>query len=68
MTKIKYDMSLMKFISVFETLTRTNAKDCYENKNGYLVFVVGPGQAGKAIGKNAANVKRLESMLKKKTP
>jgi transcription termination/antitermination protein NusA len=56
----------MKFISVFETMTRTNVKDCFENKNKQLVFIVESGQIGRAIGKNASNVKRIEAMLKKK--
>ncbi len=66
MTKIKYDASLMKIISVFETMTGAKLKDCFENKNQQLVFIVEPGQIGMAIGKNAVNVRRLETMLKKR--
>jgi len=64
MTKIKYDINLMKFISLFETLTRAKVKDCISNGN--LIFVVEKGEIAKAIGKNAVNIKRIEGILKKK--
>ncbi len=63
--KIKYDLDLMKFISLFESLTNANVKDCISNED-MLIFIVDEGQIGKAVGKNGANVKRLSSMLKKK--
>lgn len=56
----------MKIISVFETMTGARLKDCFENKNQQLVFVVEPGHMGKAIGKNAVNVRKLEALLKKR--
>ncbi len=65
MTKIKYDITLMKFIALFENITRAKVKDCFVNGER-LVFVVSPGFISKAIGKNGSNIKRLESMLKKK--
>ena len=65
MIKIKYDMNLMKYISLFEALTRSKLKDCFE-LDERLVFIVQPGEIGKAIGKKAANVKRLENILKRK--
>ena len=55
----------MKFISLFESLTNANVKDCISNED-MLIFIVDEGQIGKAVGKNGANVKRLSSMLKKK--
>lgn len=63
--KIKYDINLMKFMSLFESLTRSKLKDCFE-LNTQLVFVVDPGEIGKAIGKKAVNVKKFESMINKK--
>ncbi|MBW2966806.1 NusA-like transcription termination signal-binding factor [Candidatus Woesearchaeota archaeon] len=65
MIKIKYDINLMKFISMFETITRAQVKDCFEIGER-LVFVVKEGNIGKALGKGGSNVKRLERMLKKK--
>jgi N utilization substance protein A len=63
--KIIYDANSMKLMSMFESLTRAKVKDCFENK-GAVVFVVDEGEIGKALGKGAANVKRIEGMLKKR--
>jgi len=63
MIKIKYDIDLMKFISIFETLTRTNVKDCIAGDP--LIFVVNQGDIAKAIGKNASNIRRVEGIIKK---
>lgn len=65
MIKIKYDMNIIKFISLFENITRSKVKDCFEQEER-LVFVVQEGEIGKAIGKKAVNVKRIETMIKKK--
>ncbi len=64
-TKIKYDQSLMAFMSIFEKITRASVKDCLETDT-HVVFIVQPGQMGKAIGKRATNIKKLENALKKK--
>jgi N utilization substance protein A len=63
--KIKYDINLMKFISLFESITRAEVKDCFEIGER-LVFVVKEGNIGKALGKGGSNVRRLEGMLKRK--
>jgi len=65
MIKIKYDINLMKFISLFEGITRAAVKDCFE-LGERLVFIVKEGNIGKALGKGGSNIKRLERMLKKK--
>jgi len=64
MSKIKYDMSLMKFMQLFENLTHAKVKDCIDND--ILTFIVEENEIGKAIGKNGSNVRRLEALLKKK--
>ncbi len=64
MIKIKYDINLMKFISLFETLTRAKVKDCIEGNP--LIFVVKNGEIGKAIGKKASNIRKVENILKRK--
>ncbi|HHI04241.1 MAG TPA: hypothetical protein ENL45_01715, partial [Candidatus Woesearchaeota archaeon] len=64
--KIKYDLSLMKFMSFFESLTNTKLKDCFVDKNEMLVFVVEENQIAKAIGKNGVNVKRIKERLNRK--
>lgn len=62
--KIKFDMRLMKYISLFESITKVNAKDCFESQNS-IIFIVNQGNIAKAIGKKGSNVKKLESILKK---
>ncbi len=54
----------MKYISLFESLTRAKLKDCIVD--GKVTFVVQEGYLGKAIGKNGANAKMLEQVLKKR--
>lgn len=53
-------------LSLFEKITRAKARDCFEDMFKQLVFCVQPGQLFQAIGKSGANVKKLESMMKKK--
>ena len=64
--KIKYDLSLMKLISLFERKARVNVKDAFEDKNGILYFIVNEGNARKAIGKKGENIKQLSESLKKR--
>ncbi|MBS3097773.1 NusA-like transcription termination signal-binding factor [Candidatus Woesearchaeota archaeon] len=66
MKKIKYDIDLMKYMSLFESLTRTKLKDCFFDNNGQLIFVVEENQIAKAIGKGGANAKKMENVLKKR--
>lgn len=53
-------------MSLFESITRSRLKDCFIDKNEMQTFVVQPGEIGKAIGKSAINVKKLEQMLNRK--
>ena len=64
MNKIKYDIDLMKYMQLFENLTRAKLKDCISNEQ--LIFIVEENEIGKAIGKKGSNVKRLEGLLRKK--
>lgn len=64
MSRIKYDIDLMKIMQLFESLTRAKLKDCIAND--YLTFIVEENEIGKAIGKGGSNVRRLEGLLKKK--
>ena len=65
MSKIKYDINLMKFMQLFENLTRAKLKDCISDEE-QLTFIVEENEIGKAIGKGGSNVRRLEGLLKKK--
>jgi len=65
MVRIKFDIDAMKFMSLFEAMTRTKLKDCIISEN-LITFIVEEGEIAKAIGKSAVNVKKLEIKLKKK--
>jgi transcription termination/antitermination protein NusA len=62
--KIKYDLAVMKFISLFEGSTGAKVKDCIVNDT--ITFIVHENEMGKAIGKQGSNIKRVENLLKKK--
>ena len=65
MLKIKFDIDIMQFISLFGKITKVNAKDCFKS-NKMLIFVVDTGKIGLAIGKGGMNIKKLEKMTKRK--
>ncbi len=61
MSKITYNADLLKIMSLFEKITRTRIKDCFIDNNSLLTFVVPDFQIGKAVGKNAVNVKKQKT-------
>ena len=64
MSKIKYDINIMKYMQLFESITHSKLRDCIAGEG--LIFVVEENEIGKAIGKGGSNVRRLEELLKKK--
>ena len=65
MDRIKLGADEIKFISMFESLTHSQIRDCIIRKEE-IVFVVAEGDIGKAIGKAGKNIKQLEKVLKKR--
>lgn len=63
--KKKYDISLMGYINLFESLSKVKVKDAYV-KDNTIVFIVEEGGLGRALGKNGSNVKKLVELIKKK--
>ena len=55
----------MYFISLFEKITKANLKDCFE-EGDKLYFIVKQGEIGKAIGKGAVNVKKIQNKTNRK--
>ncbi|MBI2582534.1 NusA-like transcription termination signal-binding factor [Candidatus Woesearchaeota archaeon] len=51
---------------LMERVTRAKVKDCFTDEEGNIFFVVAAGEAGKAIGKGASNIKRLQQELQRK--
>ena len=64
MNRIKFDSELMKLITLFESVTGANVKDCIADER-ITLFIIEEGEMGKAIGRNGANIKRVENMLKR---
>lgn len=64
MSRITFDSEKMKLISLFQTMTSASVKDCFENDE--LVFIVGEGEIGKALGKKGMNARRISQSLKRK--
>lgn len=56
----------MKIMSLFEKTTKVHLKDCFEDNSDRLVFVVKEHRVGKAVGKKAVHVKKLEKLLNRK--
>lgn len=64
MNKIKFDSDLIGLMTLFESFTGAKVKDCIANEK--LVFIIEKNDIGKAIGKNGANIKKMENAVKKK--
>ncbi len=63
--RVVYDTAAMQVMAHFEKLTRARVKDCIATE-AQVIFIVEPGDIGKAIGPRGANIRRLEAALKKK--
>ena len=64
MNKIKYDSDIIKLMTLFESMTGAKVKDCISGEK--TLFVIEENEMGKAIGRNGSNIKRIESVLKRK--
>jgi len=62
--RIKYNLDVMRYMSLFESLTGAKVKDCIVNDK--VLFIIHENEMGKAIGKQGSNIKRVENTLKKK--
>ncbi|MBM4237423.1 MAG: NusA-like transcription termination signal-binding factor [Euryarchaeota archaeon] len=60
MPDITFTEDTLRYISLFETITKTRVKDCMEAEDK-LVFVVDPGHANRAVGRGGENVIRLKN-------
>ncbi len=58
------DLSL---IAKFERITGASSRDCViDEKNERIIFVVNPGEMGKAIGKKGSSIKKASDMIGKR--
>ena len=61
---MKLDLKTLGYIKVFEKHTGADIKDCFL-RGDTLVFIVKPGNIGKAIGKKGMNVRNLLNKFKR---
>ncbi|RLG86669.1 MAG: NusA-like transcription termination signal-binding factor [Thermoprotei archaeon] len=63
---VKITLSELRYMTLFQDLTGAVPKDCIvDNERNTIIFVVGPGEAGIAIGRRGVNVKHLSRLLGK---
>ncbi|MEM1514259.1 MAG: NusA-like transcription termination signal-binding factor [Candidatus Thermoplasmatota archaeon] len=62
--KIKLTQEEMNYITIAEVFIRTPIIDCI-GKEDRITFIVEKGKLGKAVGKEARNIKKLEEIFKK---
>ncbi|MCJ7638374.1 MAG: NusA-like transcription termination signal-binding factor [Euryarchaeota archaeon] len=66
MTEVKLTTEGIRYIALFESLTRAVARDCYiDDENDRVIFVVKKGDMGLAIGKNGNNINRVNRSIGK---
>lgn len=63
--KMIFDQKILGYINLFEKTTRASVKDCFEEADA-LIFIVQPGEIGKAIGKGGETIKRVNVIFKRK--
>ena len=65
MHAIKLTSEQMRLMSLFQRVTKFTARDCVEDeKKNRIIFVVGSGKMGLAIGRGGAHIKSLQNMTK----
>jgi len=64
MGNITLNDQTLRFMTLFENVTKTQIKDCLEFSDT-IYFIVNPGQLQFAIGKSGSKIKRLRALLKK---
>ena len=63
-SKIVFSSQEMEYIQLLHSLVDVNVIDCIHDEYR-VVYVVEEGQAGRTIGKNGENVKKLNQIIKK---
>ncbi len=63
---IKLNIEEIKLMALFGDITGAEVKDCIVDPNGErIIFVVGLGNLGLAIGRRGATIKRARTILKR---
>src|SRR5207247_4741852 len=64
MAEIVFDEQTIRYVALFQDLTRTTVVDCVDATDK-LIFVVKEGDIGKAIGKKGENIAKLKRLMNK---
>jgi N utilization substance protein A len=65
--KIKLSPDEFRLLSLFQSVTSADARDCIlDDKLERVIFVVNRGQMGMAIGKGGSNIKQLQTVINKR--
>ena len=64
MAEVTFDEQTIRYVALFQDLTRTTVVDCVDAQDR-LIFVVKEGDIGKAIGKKGENVAKLKRLFNK---
>ncbi len=59
------DMQFMRYINLFEKISKISTTDCFIYNNT-IYFAVKPALLSKAVGKNGANVRQISETLRKR--
>jgi transcription termination/antitermination protein NusA len=65
LVRLKLDTDTLHLSSLIEKLIKVNVKDCFKTHDTVFI-IVGMGWIGKAIGKGAVNVKKVQEKVGKK--
>jgi N utilization substance protein A len=62
--RIKLTSEELGLMSLFQNVSGAGVRDCViDEKNGRVIYVVNPGEMGRAIGKNGIVVKTLQRLV-----
>ncbi len=62
MTEVTFDEQTIRYISLFQDVTKTTVVDCIETPDR-IIFVVKEGEIGRAIGRKGEHVARLKRLF-----
>ncbi|QKQ99831.1 NusA-like transcription termination signal-binding factor [Metallosphaera tengchongensis] len=66
MPEIKLTPEEMRYMSLFQDVTRVTVKDCViDEESNRIIFLVDPENMGMAIGKGGINIKKLRKIIGK---
>ena len=65
MGKIILDQEALGLSSIFERISRARVTDCFKDEDT-IYFIISQGFMGKALGKGAINVKKMQQKYNKK--